>query len=1172
MRHNIFSLCSLLIIAAGVSAGQNLIENPGFVPSVYNGIPSGCSGWRFYDWTRRREVRNEKNPYHSGFDEYHLEFGEKSFRMDFKKDGPYPKMNIRLEENATLFLPPAPSFKLTGEYLGNSCALTVSLAGVRRNFPAAQDWRKLDMEIIPKTIITAPLRFSGSFDRGSSFGLRALSLTAVYPESDGKILLPGGKTELSRIIIPVNATAKEKTAALLWQGYLWRLSGKVLKITASSKEEPGSLVLKTVSEKGRAAGSYRLEISPGKFTVEAQNPDAHFPALYNYIRTLGFRLFTADCIQWPQKNTRLLLKSADQTFTPKFGVVYHHNPNKNCGVATVFNGGIPHQYYRAMGDDWYETTHPLGFHNAPFLLPYSRYGKNNPEFYPMDKFGKRIFSRQYPQLCYGNKKSPEIIAERYISWVKNNPGYSDFFFEQNDGVDVCLCPACKKHRIGTSNSDNTIIMLNEIAKRVAPIHVATMAYTSLTEQPPVNVKPEKNVDILYCTWSSDWKCSIHHDCELNRDAIKHLQGWAKAIDNDRSRMSGYIYDEDIFMLGIRKAEQINRYGAKSLFLCISSDMLSYMITRWNWGEDPDQARTEFINAVYGKAAPKILEYQKTLERFAARYKHSQRDLQAGKASFFPYLFKPLSPLTYGDFETLLGLLNDALSLEKEDSYSRIRILETKRMLLAQFIAKFSRASCASKNDLINFSKNLTELINTVSAIADSKQPLAREWPWMEWRRSFNHYTPQRFFFTFAGLNFKNPLGAQGGDWTKDPIIREYRKNPARFLTFEPKKLYNKHTGYLGPSKGFEWTPHELMGGDGVSRIRYRCPEKEAIVLHRTSSSRNVLRASFSLFKLPQADKMLLEITGQDDDKPGRSLWKIEVNGKLVAKGENPFPECGWSSFAVKFPSSYLKKGENLITVTNLTPDPDNSDKQGKAVYDANGTFMGIQKTASYQQGWIAISNVKICESPDQQGNMERRLKNPLDIKKYAYVGRPVMIYPGRKYIISGETRSSSETLDLNLYSLDGAGEGFSYAQTNWVPGSQTVLARPCKVGDLILSVKDASKWKKGAFFAAFNLSNGTAVGLSPAIKDIRQNGNIWEVELRKPMKEAYPDGMSAACGICLPSRITKTIKSGKDFTPFVIEIPAEEFISRQPGIYFFQMQFIGESFALKNISVSVETL
>ncbi len=1162
---NLF-LFATLILAFSCQA-QNLLENPDFIPSVYGKCQSGARGWLFYDWTRRKEVGNEKNPYHSGFDVYRFEFGKKSFRMDFRKDGPYPETRITLEENATLFLPPAPSFRLAGEFLSNAAPLEVSIGGVRRTFPAAPGWRKLDMDILPKTFLTAPLRFSGSFPRGSSFGLRDLSLTAAYPASDGRIFLPGGQTELSRILIPPKASCKEKRAALLWQGYLWRFSGKVLKIVSSGTKQPGSLVLAASPEKELTEGAYRIRVTPELFCVEVRNSDAHFPALCNFIRTLGFRLFSSDCIQWPEKQQKLVLKAYSKTFTPKFGVVYHTSPNKNCGVTTIFNGGIPRQYYRAMPDDWYETTHPLSFHNAPFLLPYSRYGKTNPEFYPMDQFGKRIFSRRYPQLCYGNKKSPAIIAERFAAWVANNPEYTDFYFEQNDGVEVCLCPECRKHRVGTSNSDNTILMLNEIAKRVAPTHVSTLAYTRLTEQPPVNHKPEKNVDILYCTWPSDWKCAIHPDCELNRGALEHLRGWAKALDNDRSRLSGYIYDEAVSMLGIRKAEQINRFGRKSLFLCINSDMLSYMINRWNWGEDPDQARTEFIHAVYGKAAPEILKYEKKLEETAGRYRHDKRDIQAGSASLFPYLFRPESPLSAAGFETLRGILDHALRLESDDSYARLRILEMKRMLLAQDIAKFPRSSCRTKGDLEKFAEKMKELIGTASAIAESKLPQAREWPWMEWRRSFNHYTPQRFFFSFAGLNLSTPAGQ---DWTRDPVILEFRKNPARFLTFMPKKLYNIHTGYYGPPKGFEWTPRELIGGAGVASIRYRCPARDAMLLQRKSSSRNVTSAVFNLSRLPQADKMLLEITGQDDDKPGRALWSIKVNGKTALTGKNPFAECGWSSFAFKFPSSCLKKGENTITITNLTPDPETSHRKDENVYDSNGTFLGTAENMNYQQGWIAVSNIRICESPDHQKNVEKQLKNPLRIKKYAYVGFPVMVYPGKKYRIAGETRSADGELRLCMYSLDSAGKGLSYARSCWIPGSETVLARPCKAGDSILFVKDASRWKKGNFAAAFNLSSPPALNTSPAIKEIRQCEKDWEIELHKPVTEAYPEGMSAACGIIQASRIEKKIQSTRDFTPFSIEIAAEEFTRRQPGICFFNLQFAGEEFALRNIDITVK--
>ena len=72
------------------------------------------------------------------------------------------------------------------------------------------------------------------------------------------------------------------------------------------------------------------------------------------------------------------------------------------------------------------------------------------------------------------------------------------------------------------------------------------------------------------------------------------------------------------------------------------------------------------------------------------------------------------------------------------------------------------------------------------------------------------------------------------------------------------------------------------------------------------------------------------------------------------------------------------------------------------------------------------------------------------------------------------------------------------------------------------------------------------------------------------MTEAYPEGMSAACGIIQASRIEKKIPTGREFTPFSMEIAAEEFTRRQPGICFFNLQFIGEEFALRNIDITVK--
>ncbi len=126
-----------------------------------------------------------------------------------------------------------------------------------------------------------------------------------------------------------------------------------------------------------------------------------------------------------------------------------------------------------------------------------------------------------------------------------------------------------------------------------------------------------------------------------------------------------------------------------------------------------------------------------------------------------------------------------------------------------------------------------------------------------------------------------------------------------------------------------------------------------------------------------------------------------------------------------------------------------------------------------------------------------------------YFGESTDIEPDAEYEISLRAKNTGKPFSLYVgFATDVA------AQTvHTVPGSETELVQEVTKGDTVLKVKDASGWQKGrGFFAAFRAEPVMAGDLpnrnlsKPGIKDIRRNGDIWEIELTSPSPLAAAKG------------------------------------------------------------------
>jgi hypothetical protein len=132
-----------------------------------------------------------------------------------------------------------------------------------------------------------------------------------------------------------------------------------------------------------------------------------------------------------------------------------------------------------------------------------------------------------------------------------------------------------------------------------------------------------------------------------------------------------------------------------------------------------------------------------------------------------------------------------------------------------------------------------------------------------------------------------------------------------------------------------------------------------------------------------------------------------------------------------------------------------------------------------------------------------------------YINKKIKIDPEKKYQVSLKVKQFGEKpayVYIGFIPLDAKGRSISPQQGfNNTKGSATVLAADVAKGAKSLTVKDASKWKKGkADFVAFNvkadMSDIPNFEVAGAISKIEKTGDVYTINFPKALNKAYPAG------------------------------------------------------------------
>lgn len=361
--------------------------------------------------------------------------------------------------------------------------------------------------------------------------------------------------------------------------------------------------------------------------IRGGSPRGILYAVYQFLEEfIGIRYLTSDNTFVPDK-TEIKIPCGNYTYNPPFSFrwsYYRENSNSPDFAAKRKVNTVTDA--ENLGG---KTQQNLINHSFHFLVPFSSYGEDHPEYYALHDGSRDTETHGGgPQLCVTNPEVVEIAANTAIQHLTDNPNIANISVSQADTARYCRCDRCEELNTAEGTPmGSQLTFVNAVAERIESKHpnvkVGTLAYW-YTRQAPKTVRPRQNVQIQLCSIEC---CTLHAidnpDCEKNQAFCSDTNDWGK-ICNDiwiwNYNTNFRCYDlphPNLRCIGpnVRYFLQNN---AKGVFMQANgngltgefSDLRNYVISHliWNPHLNEQDILREFVELHYQIASSAILDY------------------------------------------------------------------------------------------------------------------------------------------------------------------------------------------------------------------------------------------------------------------------------------------------------------------------------------------------------------------------------------------------------------------------------------------------------------------------------------------------------------------------------------------------------------------------------------
>lgn len=441
-----------------------------------------------------------------------------------------------------------------------------------------------------------------------------------------------------KIVLGREASASERHAAAELQRFLEEISGARLPVVT----EQGGPRLILVGNSG-VARKLKLSVDPAEVGPEGFRLRTAGPHLliaggrrrgtlygvYTFLEKLGCRWFTAEVSRIPKRPT-VRVGALDEVQKPAFEYrepFFTEAFDGDWAARNKVNGNSMRLDERRGG----KITYYPFVHSFYQLIPPEKYFKEHPEYFSLIA-GKRRAERG--QLCLSNRDVIRLGIEQLLRWIDEHPEATIYSVSQNDWEGWCECDNCRRieEEEGGAHSGPVLRFVNALAAEVEKRHpdklIDTLAYW-YTEPPPLKVRPRPNVRIRLCPIGA---CEAHpyEQCPYNAYFMKNLRAWSRITSqlyvwHYNTNFSHYLMPFPDFDELAADIPMYRRHGVVGLFLegaypkgggGENAELRSYVMARllWDTRANAEEAVSEFLEGVYGKAAPFLRDYFELLHQ------------------------------------------------------------------------------------------------------------------------------------------------------------------------------------------------------------------------------------------------------------------------------------------------------------------------------------------------------------------------------------------------------------------------------------------------------------------------------------------------------------------------------------------------------------------------------
>jgi len=449
------------------------------------------------------------------------------------------------------------------------------------------------------------------------------------------MLVQGGQSRY-KIVLDDDASASEQQAAVDLQAEIEATTGARLPIVQGLPTGGGPMIVLGDGPIARGLGVRADAARIGQQGARVRVTDPHVViagapeggtlfTTYRFIEEhLGVRWLAPEVTHRPALE-QIRVPQGEHLERPAFP--WRHVSYNWPGADDAFRAHIADNYGDGTGDDPFgiQINGFRGVHTYFHFVSPDEFFHSHPEYFSEIGGMRR---RHDTQLCLTNPDVLEIVTERLLEKMAEDPDARHHNFGQKDQYNYCTCDNCRAmNALYGTNGGTNIWFTNELAKRTAQIFpgkiIKTLAYM-YSEEPPKGLELHPNVAVYLCHMYPS--CDSHPitSCEHNATFKRRAEAWAALTDhlfiwhyivdfthyytpfpNLRALAENLRFYRDIGVEGIMLQGMGSKGGGGEFAL-----LRGYYGARllWDPDQDADALMREFLDLYYGAAAGPLAAY------------------------------------------------------------------------------------------------------------------------------------------------------------------------------------------------------------------------------------------------------------------------------------------------------------------------------------------------------------------------------------------------------------------------------------------------------------------------------------------------------------------------------------------------------------------------------------